>query len=230
MKFCLLFFSIIIFLGCSSQDGKNVAETEEFEIEDSETGDFETGDDELVDEEMHPEITESVLLETNKGDVKLGLYGVEVPDTVDNFIQYVKAGFYDGLIFHRVISGFVIQGGGFNEQLEPAETRAPIPFEGTPKIKHVKYALSMARSNSINSASSQFFITLDVFPHLDFTNEDDFYDENKFPCTAFGIVLEGFEVVDAIAEVETDEGDVPVDAVIIKKAQVAEMDSVYSEK
>ncbi len=245
MKVWLLIFSVLLYVGCSSTKTGDLEteetgdfeteETGDFETEENgdleteETGDFETeetGDLETEEtgdfetEENGLEITEIVLLETNKGNIELGLYGNEMPETTDNFIQYVTDGFYNGLIFHRIVPGFVIQGGGFDEQFEPAETRENIRFEGNPEVKHVKYALSMARGNSVNTATSQFFITLDVFPHLDFTSEDDFFDENKFPCAAFGIVLEGFDVVDAIAAVEIDESSVPVEPVVIIKAEI----------
>ncbi|HSW60821.1 MAG TPA: peptidylprolyl isomerase, partial [bacterium] len=136
--------------------------------------------------------------------------------------QYVTDKFFDGLIFHRIVPGFVIQGGGYDKDLAARETRDKIDFEGSPLIKHVKYVVSMARSTSINSATSQFFIMLDTFPHLDYTSDEDFMDEEKFPCTAFGVVTKGFEIVDEIAAVETEtvgmfEG-IPVEPVIIESA------------
>jgi peptidyl-prolyl cis-trans isomerase A (cyclophilin A) len=229
MKVLMLILSVLFFISCSSTKTGDLETEETGDLETEESGDLETdesGDLETEEsgdfdaDEQHLVITDTILLETNKGEIKLGLYGNEAPDTTDNFIQYVKDEFYDGLIFHRIVPGFVIQGGGFNQELEPAETRGTIPFEGHPEVKHVKYALSMARGNSVNSATSQFFITLDVFPHLDFSSEDDFFDENKFPCTAFGIVLEGFDVVDAIAAVEIDESSVPTEPVVIISSEV----------
>ncbi len=184
-----------------------------------------TESDETVDEDVYvPVATDFVLLKTNKGDITIGLYESEVPDTVANFKQYATDKFYDGLIFHRIVPGFVIQGGGYDKDLVARETRDKIDFEGSPLIKHIKYVVSMARSTSIHSATSQFFIMLDTFPHLDYTSDEDFMDKEKFPCTAFGIVTDGFEIVDEIAEVETEtqgmfEG-VPVEPVIIESAEL----------
>jgi cyclophilin family peptidyl-prolyl cis-trans isomerase len=155
------------------------------------------------------------------GDITVGLYGDDTPNTVANFKQYVTDEFYDGLIFHRVIPGFVAQGGGYDEDLVARKTREDIDFEASPLIKHVKYVISMARS-SVHSATSQFFIMLGDAPHLDFESEDDFFDDTKFPCTAFGEVIEGFDVVDAIGETETGTSgmfeDVPVEPIVIDSA------------
>jgi cyclophilin family peptidyl-prolyl cis-trans isomerase len=232
MRFWIVIAVMMFFAACGKSEEKVEKETGDFETDETdETGDFdtdETGDfdtDETGDletEEPVLEITDTVLLETNKGNIKLGLYGNDVPNTAANFLQYVADGFFDGLVFHRVIPEFVIQGGGYNPELEYSETRDPIDFEGNPDVKHVKYALSMARSNDINSATSQFFITLRDLPHLDFETEEDFFDRDKFPCTAFGLVLEGFDVVDTIAKVETGESDVPVEPVVIIKAEIIE--------
>ena len=149
------------------------------------------------------------------------LYPEKAPKTVENFVSLVKSGFYSGLIFHRVIAGFMIQGGGFDEELEHKETDAPIYGEfaanGFPQndIKHTRGVLSMARTMDPNSASSQIFIMHMDSPHLD------------GQYAAFGKVTEGFEVIDAIANVETTTKkwyyqDCPRDNVVIESIEMIE--------
>ena len=129
------------------------------------------------------EITHKVLLETSEGNITLGLYGNGMPVTVENFIGYVDRGFYNGLIFHRVVKGFVIQGGGLDENLNEKETLPPIKLEMPPSaevkdengkvtgrkllISHDKYTLAMARRRDPDSAASQFYITLEATHNLD---------------------------------------------------------------
>ncbi len=156
------------------------------------------------------EITHKVLLETSEGNITLGLYGNGMPGTVNNFIGYVDRGFYNGLIFHRVVKGFVIQGGGLDENLNEKETLAPIKLEMPPSaevkdengkvtgrkllISHDKYTLAMARRRDPDSAASQFYITLEATHNLD-PNPNTAQPNGYAP---FGKVLEGFEVVDKI--------------------------------
>jgi len=177
-------------------------------------------DEDIVEAVTVEDITDYVVLNTSLGDIRIGLYGDLMPGTTKNFLNYVKDTFYDGLIFHRVIKGFVIQGGGFNENMEHKETRDAIKHENSEKIKHLKYVISMARANNPHTATSQFFITLDVVPHL-----DPYYDEQvgvDMPgYAAFGVVTEGFDIVDKIGEVKTVENDVPEVPVYIEKAFVA---------
>lgn len=219
MRFLVFFFALFMFVSCGSESSENDSEV----ADDAEVADM--TDEETVDEDVvyEPAITDKVLLKTTMGDITVGLYGDETPNTVENFKQYVADKFFDGLIFHRVIPGFVAQGGGFDEELVAREVREPIKFEASPKIKHVKYVLSMARSG-VNSATSQFFIMLGDAPHLNFESEDDFFDDTKYPCTAFGEVLKGFDVVDAIGEVETETSgmleNVPVEPITIESAVV----------
>jgi len=200
------------------------------EIADDLSDEVLTESDETIDEDAdedtadQPVVTDKVLLKTNMGDITIGLYENELPVTTANFKQYVTDKFYDGLIFHRIVPAFVIQAGGYDKDLVEKEARDSIDFESHPAVRHVKYAISMARSQSPNSATSEFFITLDVFPHLDYNSDDDFFDENKFPCAVFGIVTEGFDVVNAIGAVQTEtvgmfEG-VPVEPVIIESASL----------
>lgn len=193
------------------------------DVEDAKDDEVEDADSEVADEEQvyEPNVTDKVLMKTSMGDITIGLYGDDTPNTVDNFKQYVTDQFFDGLIFHRVIPGFVAQGGGYDADLNARETRDSIKFEASPKIKHVKYVVSMARSG-VHSATSQFFIMLGDAPHLDFESEDDFLDDQKYPCTAFGEVTDGFDVVDAIGVVETETvgmyQDVPVETIMIESA------------
>ena len=180
-------------------------------------------------------VTHKVLFETNEGNFTVALYGNGMPETVKNFLQYVKDGFYDGLIFHRVVKNFVIQGGGFSEAMVQKETRPPVKLEMPPfeeiteesgkksrklSFSHEKYAISMARTRELNSATSQFFITLSVTKQLD--PKPDFNEPNGY--AVFGKVVEGFETVDKIGgrqvDVKNGQKDVPVEPAIIKKATV----------
>lgn len=155
-------------------------------------------------------VTQKIVFETNQGKIVAGLYGDDVPTTVKNFIQYITDGFFDGLIFHRVIPGFVIQGGGFKPGMKETAPSAPIKLEIAPEIKHKRGTFSMARTQVRDSATSQFFICLDDVPSLD----------NQY--AAFGEVLEGIEAVDKIAAVKTGNAgyhqDVPQTDMIITKA------------
>ncbi|HSA34318.1 MAG TPA: peptidylprolyl isomerase [bacterium] len=183
-------------------------------------------DDLLPDDDTAPAVTRHAVLETTLGDITIGLYGDAMPVTSGNFETYIEEGFFTGLIFHRVVPGFVIQGGGYDAELVPKETHDPIDFERNPAVRHVKYAVSMARTANIDSATSQFFITLDAQPRLDYDSDDDFENKDKYPCAAFGIVTDGFEVVDAIGAVETSAQngltDVPVTPVVITAASFAD--------
>lgn len=189
-------------------------------------------------------VTHKVLFETNEGNFIVALYGNGMPETVKNFIQYVKDGFYEGLVFHRVVKGFVIQGGGFSEVMVQKETRPPVKLEMPPSeevtdesgkksikliFSHEKYAISMARTREINSATSQFFITLSATKQLD--PKPDFKEPNGY--AVFGKVVEGFETVDKIGakQVGLKNGfsDVPTETVTIKKASVV-YDSTAVEK
>lgn len=232
MRLFLIIIMMLSFVACGSETKKandsDNSVNDENEVADEVADDLYdevlTESDENADEDTaaQPFVTDKVLLKTNMGDITIGLYGNEVPNTTANFKQYVVDKFYDGLIFHRIVPGFVIQGGGYDKDLAARQTRDKIDFEGNPQVKHVKYVISMARSTSINSATSQFFVMLDTFPHLDYTSDEDFMDKENFPCTAFGTVVEGFDVVDKIAEVETETTEMfeglPVEAVIIESA------------
>ncbi len=154
----------------------------------------------------------SVMMETSKGTISLELYPAAAPRTVENFLAYTDSGFYDGTIFHRVIPGFMIQGGGFTERLREKPTRDPIRNEASNGLLNERGTIAMARTSDPNSATSQFFINLVNNRHLD------------GQYTVFGKVTTGMEVVDAIAALETrDSGGafatIPVDTVVIKSVR-----------
>lgn len=162
-----------------------------------------------------------VALETTHGTIKLELDAEKAPATVKNFLQYVKDGHYDGTIFHRVIPGFMVQGGGMAPGLQEKPTREPIKNESANGLKNDKYAVAMARTPAPHSATSQFFINIADNAFLNRSEAADGYG-----YAVFGKVIEGKEVVDKIASVPTrprgGHGDVPVDDVVLKKATVVE--------
>ena len=155
-----------------------------------------------------------VKLETTKGAIVIEVNETAAPVTAANFLQYVQDGFYDGTIFHRVKPNFMIQGGGFTPDMKQKNTRPPIVNEAKNGLKNKRGALAMARTNDPGSATAQFFIN-----HVDNTNLD--YSGPRNPGYAvFGQVVEGMDVVDAIASVRTGPGDVPVETVLIKSIRV----------
>lgn len=163
-----------------------------------------------------------IKLQTSLGDIVLELDAEKAPVTVENFVQYVKDGHYDGTIFHRVIPNFMIQGGGFDADMKQKETRAPIKNEADNGLKNDKYTIAMARTPDPHSASAQFFINVKDNDFLNFSAPT----ANGWGYAVFGKVTDGFDVVDAIAKVKTGNrgphGDVPVDPIVITKAVVIE--------
>lgn len=157
-----------------------------------------------------------VRFETSLGAFTIELFDQDAPVTVENFLQYVDDGHFNGTVFHRVIPGFVIQGGGLDAELQSKPTRAPISNEAKNGRKNLRGALSMARTNDINSATSQFFVNL---------VDNDFLDHRpgSYGYAVFGQVVEGMDVVDRIAAVKTGSkrghDDVPLEPVIVKAAQ-----------
>ena len=151
-----------------------------------------------------------VLLTTTYGKILLELDAERAPATTENFIQYVKDGHYDGTVFHRVISNFMIQGGGFNLSGSQKETRPAIPNEGSNGLLNVRGSVAMARTSDPNSATSQFFIN-----HIDNAFLD-YVDDNNPGYAVFGQVIAGMDVVDAIATVATDANDAPLEPVVIE--------------
>lgn len=157
-----------------------------------------------------------VIMETTKGTVTIELFADKAPATVDNFLQYADSQFYDGLVFHRVISGFMVQGGGYGPDLMEKPTRDPIVNEARTDTPNLRGTLAMARTSDINSATSQFFINLVDNTYLNHVDET----PRGFGYAVFGRVIQGMDVVDLIATVPTGPGrfghqDVPVDPVII---------------
>ncbi len=161
-----------------------------------------------------------VQLTTNKGNIIVELDGAKAPQTVNNFVNYVKEGHYDGTIFHRVIAGFMIQGGGMDAEMNEKDTGAPIENEAQNGLKNDKYTIAMARTADPHSATSQFFINTKDNEFLNFTAAN----ERGWGYAVFGRVVEGREVVDAIEDVETSSqsyhDDVPNKPVIIEKAEM----------
>lgn len=163
-----------------------------------------------------------VLFETSAGDFEVELYPEKAPITVENFLAYVNEGFFDGLIFHRVIEGFMIQGGGFDEQMNQKQTREPIKNEAGNGLKNEKYTIAMARTNVVDSATAQFFINVEDNDFLDHRDES----PEGFGYAVFGKVVSGTDIVDRIKGVKaTTKGyyeNVPVEPVIIKRASARE--------
>lgn len=156
---------------------------------------------------------------TNKGVFDVELNEAAAPKTCENFLQYVRSGFYNGTIFHRVISGFMIQGGGFEPGLQQKETKAPTENEANNGLKNDKYTIAMARTNDPHSATSQFFINVADNDFLNHTSPT----PRGWGYAVFGKVVAGTDVVDAIAAVRTASrswyGDVPVEDVVMEKVE-----------
>jgi cyclophilin family peptidyl-prolyl cis-trans isomerase len=161
-----------------------------------------------------------VEMRTSLGTMKIELYPDKAPKTAENFLRYVREGFYDGTVFHRVISGFMIQGGGFTPDMSEKETRDPIENEASNGLKNVRGSLAMARTGDPHSASSQFFINTVDNPFLDFQDES----VRGWGYAVFGKVVEGLETLDAIKKVSTGsrdgQDDVPLDPVVIESVRV----------
>lgn len=156
---------------------------------------------------------------TNKGVFDVELNEAAAPKTCENFLQYVRSGFYNGTIFHRVISGFMIQGGGFEPGLKQKQTKAPIENEANNGLKNDKYTIAMARTNEPHSATSQFFINVADNDFLNHTSPT----SRGWGYAVFGKVVSGTDVIDAIARVRTASrswyGDVPVEDVVMEKVE-----------
>ena len=161
-----------------------------------------------------------IKLTTNHGDILIELDFEKAPDTCENFERYVRDGHFDGTLFHRVIKGFMIQGGGMSLDLTEKPTRAPIKNEAKNGLKNLTGTLAMARTMDPHSASSQFFINISDNAFLDYPGQD------GWGYCVFGRVSEGMDVVNAIKGVETGSKqghqDVPVQDVIVEKAEVVE--------
>ena len=160
--------------------------------------------------------TPHVALKTSMGEIVLELDQEKAPKSVANFLQYVKSGYYKGTVFHRVIDGFMIQGGGFDKNMKQKATKAPIKSESQNGLPNVTYSIAMARSGDPHSATSQFFINVNDNGALDYPGRD------GFGYTVFGKVVKGMDVVDKIKAVPVaDKGphqNVPVTPVVIESA------------
>ena len=163
-----------------------------------------------------------VTMETSVGTITLELNDEKAPETVKNFVQYAKDGHYDGTIFHRVIDGFMIQGGGFTKDMNQKKTREPIRNEAMNGLKNLRGTIAMARTMVVDSATSQFFINLVDNDFLDFQSPS----PQGFGYAVFGKVTDGMDVVDKIAKVKTGSvgpyQNVPGEAIVIKRVGVAE--------
>ncbi|MBP2699430.1 peptidylprolyl isomerase [Photobacterium lucens] len=163
-----------------------------------------------------------ITLHTNFGDIQINLFEEQAPETCANFLQYCRDGFYNGTIFHRVIDGFMIQGGGMAPGMEEKETRAPIKNEANNGLSNKTGTLAMARTNAPHSASSQFFINVKDNNFLDFTGEN----MSGWGYCVFGTVVEGMDVVNKIKAVKTGRhgyhSDVPVEDVVIENVTIEE--------
>jgi len=161
-----------------------------------------------------------IIMETSMGTIRVELYPDKAPVSVANFLAYVDKGFYDGTLFHRIVPGFVIQGGGFEHGMKKKPTDPPIKNEAGNGLKNLRGTLSMARTAVVDSATSQFFISLADNDSLDHQDDTD----PGFGYAVFGKVIEGMDVVDAIAKVKTTTKgqykDAPVKDVLIKTARL----------
>jgi peptidyl-prolyl cis-trans isomerase B (cyclophilin B) len=165
-------------------------------------------------------VTQQVELQTSKGNIKIELDDDKAPESVRNFVDHVKRGHYDGTVFHRVIKGFMIQGGGFEPGMKQKATGKPIRNEANNGLKNARYTLGMARTSDPHSATAQFFINAADNAFLDHKSES----SQGWGYAVFGRVIEGEDVVDAIEKVATGiksgHGDVPLDDVTIQRATV----------
>jgi peptidyl-prolyl cis-trans isomerase B (cyclophilin B) len=169
-----------------------------------------------MSEETNPMVT----METSMGTMKIELFKDRAPISVRNFLSYVNEGYYDGLIFHRVIKNFMIQGGGLDENMQQKKTKFAIKNEATNGLKNLRGTLAMARTAVVDSATSQFFVNVVDNGFLDNKGKR----PEEFGYAVFGQVVEGMDVVDAIREVKTGakagHSDVPVEPVFITSVKV----------
>lgn len=161
-----------------------------------------------------------VKIDTNLGSISLALDPDKAPKTVENFLQYVREGFYAGTIFHRVIPNFMIQGGGFDLEMNQKKTLEPIQNEASNGLKNETYTIAMARTSDVHSATSQFFINVRNNNFLDFTAPT----AQGYGYCVFGKVIEGMEVIDKIKKVKTGNyaghENVPLENVVIERAEI----------
>jgi len=170
----------------------------------------------MAENEKNPVVTMS----TNMGDIRIELNSDKAPITTKNFLAYVNDGHFDGLIFHRVIPGFMIQGGGFDSKMSQRPTKSPIKNEAHNGLKNVKGSIAMARTDVVDSATAQFFINVKDNDFLDHKNTS----PGGYGYAVFGQVIEGMDIVHTIEKVKTGNRgmhqDVPVEAVVITSVKV----------
>jgi cyclophilin family peptidyl-prolyl cis-trans isomerase len=175
-----------------------------------------------ADETEKPAANPKVVMKTNLGDITIELYADKAPITVKNFLNYVEKKFYDGTIFHRVINGFMIQGGGFMPDMTQKETGPPIKNEAGNGLKNTLYTIAMARTNIVDSATAQFFINVADNTGLDHRDNT----PQGYGYAVFGKVIDGTDVVEKIKAVKTTTKgmykDVPVKPVVIEKVRILE--------
>ena len=163
-----------------------------------------------------------VLMETSKGDITIELYENEAPRTVKNFLSYASEGFYNNLIFHRVIKDFMIQGGGMDSEMRQKDPKPPIKNEARRGLGNNRGTIAMARTNVVDSATAQFFINVKDNDFLNHTDKT----ARGFGYAVFGEVIKGMDVVDSIARVKTGIfngfGDVPKEPILIKNVSIIE--------
>jgi len=155
-----------------------------------------------------------VEMKTNQGSIVIELYADKAPKTVENFLQYVKDGFYNGTLFHRVIDGFMIQGGGYEPGMREKPTRAPIENEAKNGLKNVTGSIAMARTPNPHSAAAQFFINVANNGFLDYPGQD------GWGYAVFGKVTQGIDVVQKIAKVKKNRQDIPLETVLIESVRI----------
>ena len=164
----------------------------------------------------------TIIIETSKGTMKAELWADKAPKTVENILQYVDSGYYDGLVFHRIIKGFMIQGGGFDLRMEKKATKDPVKNEARSDVRNERGTLSMARTMDVDSGTSQFFVNHADNAALDHRDKTD----QGYGYCVFGELIDGLDVLDAIAGVKTGVmggyRDIPVEPVVIKSIRRVE--------
>ncbi|GMV28681.1 MAG: hypothetical protein AMXMBFR59_08060 [Rhodanobacteraceae bacterium] len=217
LKHCLLAFALMLPLAAGAQDAsKTAAKTDAKPAAAAKVSDTPAD----TNKAAHPQ----VVLRTSMGDITIELYPDKAPKSVENFQQYVKDGFYNGTVFHRVINGFMIQGGGFTKDLTQKRTRPAIQNEANNGLSNVKGTVAMARTNDPHSATAQFFINVVDNKRLDYVSDQS---GMTYGYAVFGKVVAGMDVVDKIKAVETSAqgplpGDVPKVAITIDKAEMVQ--------
>lgn len=207
--------TLLLALGCGEKQPKVEKKPEPADVA------AKTEEEVKVVEPVEEEKTPVVVIETSYGEIKAELWAEKAPITVKNFLKYVDEGFYDGTIFHRVMDGFMIQGGGFTADMRQKSTHPPITNEASKELRNKRGTLAMARTSVVDSATAQFFINLVDNAFLDHQNET----AQGFGYAAFGKVTSGMDVVDKIAKVKTGRAgphaNVPVEPVVIKSVKRA---------